>query len=162
MIVLTLMQPWATLAIKVFPGFPLPPKGWETRSWKPGHENAEKMRQEGFLIHASKKPANRVIRCSWPFMRFIKPDEPLPQGAIIGHVRLGRLLTTHDWMRHVHGNGGFPETNDRLEEERQLGDYSAGRYAWEMKLAREFKAPIPAKGALALWQYDEPINLPEQ
>lgn len=148
MIVLTLSQPWATLAVRIFPGWPLPPKGWETRSWTPSQKNREEMRRDGFLIHAGKKPANLVIRCSWPFMRYLKPDEPLPQGAIIGHAYLGTVMTTHDWMRRIHGNGCI-ETNPRLEEERQLGDYSAGRFAWEMKRVREFNTPIPAKGSLA-------------
>lgn len=158
MIVLTLSQPWATMCVRKFKDMPHPPKRWETRAWRPSKKNHRQMMQEGFLIHASKPPADTFTRCRGPFLEFLPALEPLPQGSIIGHAFLGRVMTTHDWIRTV-----FKYTEDKVMlNEKLLGDYAAGRYAWELIGAHEFKTPIPVKGSLALWQYKEPINLLEQ
>jgi hypothetical protein len=38
--------------------------------------------------------------------------------------------------------------------ERSFGDFSPGRFAWETAFARPLARPIPAKGALGLWEFD--------
>lgn len=153
--VLTLKQPWASLVVDRFPGKDHPPKGWETRSWKPSLPMAHIMRTDGFLIHCSAKPADIVTRCRWPFLSYYFANAPLPQGCIIGFVRLGRVITTHDWVREYHRSSRSTDP----PEEYHMGDYSAGRWAWELVDAVKFKTPIPAKGSLSLWNYNPQSNI---
>lgn len=159
--VLSLSQPWASLCVERFDGAKQPPKGWETRGWKPSKENMSVMYADGFLIHATAKPAPLHIRCTWPMMKYIFTDRVLPQGCIIGHATLGRVMTTHDWVRRILNPVRTPD-DERMRDEFALGDYSAGRWAWELLNVIHFKTPIPAKGKLSLWEYNEPINLMEQ
>lgn len=116
------------------------------------------LRREGFLIHSSLKPPELVTRCSWPFLRYYPNARlSLSQGCIIGYARLGRVITTHDWVREFKPNKvGLPEVGNYA-----LGDYSAGRWAWELVGVIKFKNPVPAKGSLSLWNYTqgEMINI---
>ena len=41
-------------------------------------------------------------------------------------------------------------------QEEAFGDYSAGRYAWILDHVQRLVEPIPAKGALGLWEWDSP------
>lgn len=40
-------------------------------------------------------------------------------------------------------------------QERAFGDYTPGRYAWLLKNVQKLATPIPVKGALGLWEWDE-------
>jgi hypothetical protein len=44
------------------------------------------------------------------------------------------------------------------EPERSFGDYTPGRYAWILTNIKPLPAPIPAKGALGLWDW-EPVGV---
>ena len=37
------------------------------------------------------------------------------------------------------------------EQEQAWGDYSDGRFAFELRDVRELRVPVPAKGALGFW-----------
>ncbi|MBA7528369.1 hypothetical protein ES705_20552 [subsurface metagenome] len=40
------------------------------------------------------------------------------------------------------------------QRELAFGDYSDGRFAWEMELIRRFDPPIPARGHQGFWWWD--------
>ncbi len=128
---LTLTQPWATLVI-------LGVKRWETRGWYTQHRGR-------IAIHAAKgwTKADREFADELREMGVLPADEPLPLGAVLGTVRLDGLIRTHPDIvaRHI------------SPTEYMLGDYSPGRYGWELGAVERFPDPIPARGALGLWDW---------
>lgn len=134
---LTLTQPWASLVI-------LDVKQWETRGWRPrGIELGERI-----AIHAAKgwTRADRDFAFDLaaldilPQSRYAEPDTALPRGAILGTVVFTGCRPTRSM-----------EVGDL---EQILGDFSTGRWAWGLALPREYASPIPARGALGLWDWD--------
>jgi hypothetical protein len=157
--VLSLLQPWASLVVTKHPNYEGALKQWETRSWKPTDRNLHIIQKHGLLIHASLgwKKSQKELMTSPLFPNYWKEIEPMPFGAIIGFVSVGRILTTYQWENEhlnqtvkqiVHGD------NRRVKEEFQFGDYSAGRYAWEFLNYEKFPNPLPVKGSLSLWDYE--------
>ncbi len=140
---LTIWQPWSTL---IATG----QKRIETRSWA--------TRYRGWLIiHAAAKWSAdlRQLAASPMFAEmlkgtpgysgddgdlFSKSEPPMPPlGAVVGVARLVAIDSVDD---------------PRLitsEIERELGDYSPGRWAWIMEEPIAFKTPIPTKGFQGLW-----------
>lgn len=128
---LTLTQPWATLVI-------LGVKHWETRGWF--------TRERGrFAIHAAKNWTvdDREFAADLRDMGILPRIEPLPLGAVLGTVRFDGLIRTDPALVALHIS----------PTEYTLGDYSPGRYAWELGDPRPFPEPIPARGALGLWEW---------
>jgi hypothetical protein len=150
--VLSLLQPWASLLFIERPGNNRKAaKGWETRGWRPSPNVLLWMEKEGCLIHAStswKKPQVETLR-RWPFSDYIKSENDLPRGSIIGKVQFGEIITTEAWKaRFSHFEDGAIEA---YREEYEFGDYRDGRFAWEIKSFNKLSTPIPCKGALGLW-----------
>lgn len=153
---LTIWQPYASLLAGGI-------KRYETRSWATGYRGA-------VAVHAAKKPpvdtimelsnsmydgkgrkipgiAQEVERTLEALDRLYpgpRDLEKLPTGAVIG---LGQLVGCHYIDE---------EFLDKLDgEERALGDFSPGRFAWEFKPNMYiFATPIPAKGMQGLWEWD--------
>jgi hypothetical protein len=44
---------------------------------------------------------------------------------------------------------------NQTKQERLFGDWSQGRYAWELANVKMLDKPIPAKGKQGLWNCDE-------
>ncbi len=40
---------------------------------------------------------------------------------------------------------------DEIRAQRDVGDFSLGRYAWRLVDVRTLRAPVPSRGALGLW-----------
>lgn len=123
---LTLSQPWAEL---VAAGR----KRYETRSWSTKYRGP-------LVIHAAAKGSSgisavvlRAMAASWGF------DPRVPFGAA---VAVCELVDVHP-VEEVYPRIGA--------EEREFGDYSPGRYAWELAGVRRLETPVPARGALGLW-----------
>lgn len=131
---LSLTQPWATLII-------LGIKKWETRSWYP----PARMRGQRIVVHASKgwRTDDRLFADRLRRDGILPMDADLPRGAALGTVRLDGLIRTDPALvvRHIDAR------------ERLLGDYNFGRFAWELGDPRPFDEPIPARGALGLWEW---------
>ena len=132
---LTLAQPWAALVTSGA-------KRVETRSWR--------TRYRGLLaIHAARGfpvPAQRLCTVP-PFSDHLRaagtwPPEALPRGCVVATCRLAAC-----------------ERITRLtlppEPERSFGNYADGRWAWLLEDVRPLAGPLPAKGALGLWEWDE-------
>lgn len=70
-------------------------------------------------------------------------DEVKARGAIIGTVEIVDCQPVEEVLPYI------------SERERVLGDYSPGRFAWKLQNPVLFKTPIPAKGKLGWWTWDE-------
>jgi hypothetical protein len=132
---LTLTQPWATLVI-------LGVKRWETRSWKPrGIAPGDRI-----AIHAAKGWTRDDVDFAFDLAGrglllrtgAATPGE-LPRGAVLGTVVFTGYRPTA---------GMEPGDIEEL-----LGDFTPGRFAWGLTLPREFARPVPARGALGLWEW---------
>ena len=141
---LTLTQPWASLVI-------LGIKRIETRSWATYQRgpliihagagwSADDRDFAADLMHAGILPERWLTTA-----RSVKPD--LPLGAGLGVVTLHRIIavslirrseTYASWLSPI---------------EREYGDYSDGRYGWFLTDPRPFPVPVPARGALGLWEW---------
>jgi hypothetical protein len=148
---ITLTQPWATLVA-------IGAKRIETRSWRTDYRGP-------LAIHAAKTYplAARGLRYDEPFYRAlwdagIKPDMPIPIGAVVAVCDLVSVVTTQ--YAKTPGGIGWGAPDGRIydftltDEERAFGDYSNGRYAWLLADVRSLAEPIPAKGALGLWEWN--------
>jgi hypothetical protein len=157
--VLTLTQPWATLVA-------IGAKKIETRSWATSYRGplaihaAAGLRPVGGKIGLREQceiePFDSVLK-EWWWGRYIaggRKDprsivQVLPRGAIVAVCRLVACITTYDAIDQ-HLPSEWPLT----DQERAFGDYSPGRYACLLADVRPLAEPIPAKGALGLWNYD--------
>jgi hypothetical protein len=140
---LSVMQPWATLLATG-------QKRFETRSWTTPYRGP-------LAIHAAKGfPREAVDRCfGGPFLSAllatgIRSTSDLPRGAVIATAELvdvGRI-TSPEAFAYVLG-----------ANEIAFGDWTPGRYAWFLHNFQPLAEPIPARGALGLWQWDAPADL---
>lgn len=156
---LTLTQPWAAMVA-------IGAKRIETRSWSTKYRGP-------LLIHAAAGlgPVGgwkglRDLTASQPFKdaledgvaRGLVPayDDDLPFGAIVAQANLIRIVETDDLRidgRTSVITGLGIETWYLSDQERAFGDYTPGRFAWLLADARPLATPIPAKGALGLWEW---------
>lgn len=150
---ISLLQPWASLAA-------MGHKQFETRSWQTKHRGP-------LLIHASVGKSG---------MKFITPEmwdyfielgfnvDTLPYGAIIGQVNLISIHSTNALNPHSAGTSLFAQTEkveaiEITKKEKAFGDYSSDRFAWLLSDPVLFETPIPTKGKLSIWQYDQDIEV---
>lgn len=159
---ISLWQPWASL-------WAIQAKIFETRSW------ATRYRGQ-IAIHAAAKSIRSILRECFPcgdweyhpsykakaaFMdaieKYVDIDD-MPLGAIIATAD---LVGCHKMVRHggrgmsFHGPGWL-ETDQGVyepdEEELLFGDWTPGRFAWEITNVKVLAEPIPYKGAQGLWR----------
>lgn len=148
---LSLTQPWATLVT-------LSAKRIETRSWNTSYRGQ-------MAIHASKGlpgwVADAVRR--EPMFGIVMGDlfDPsrltlgdLPRGCIIATCELVsvKFITADAVGWNWIGPTGRRFDYEITDQERAFGDYTPGRYAWLLADVRPLDAPVPAKGALGLWE----------
>ena len=126
----TLWQPFASYVVDGL-------KRYETRSWYCGHKGL-------LAIHAAKRPAVRGF--DLPELGY-----EAPLGAILGVAVMDACIPTVDWY----------EMRETLtDEERAVGDFSPGRYAWRFPEAFKLDEPIPYSGAQGIWTVEDPaVNL---
>ena len=146
---LTLTQPWATLVA-------IGAKKFETRSWNTNYRGP-------LAIHAALKfpMKTRWLLASDPFRsEFIKAGYHigplknlswLPLGAIVATCELVATISTGTIIEFASGLG-------LSDIEIAFGDYSPGRWAWRLDNVKKLPEPIPAKGALRLWETDAQVS----
>jgi activating signal cointegrator 1 len=152
---LTLTQPWATLCA-------IGAKTIETRGWNTAYRGP-------LAIHAAKgfgKADVALIQANDHFRRPLiaagylgmpidakssaRPMMDLPLGAI---VAVCELLNVHP----TDANPILFATRERPQE-LLFGNFSSGRYAWLLGNIRRLPEPIPAIGALNLWNWVPPAS----
>jgi activating signal cointegrator 1 len=135
---LSLTQPWASLIVTGA-------KQIETRSWFTSYRGQ-------LLIHAAKgfprwaketadeeDFRNGLNGLTW---------QQLPTSAILCRVELMACVKTTE-VDKLRTAGIVPQI-----QELKFGDYAEGRWAWGLRLIEVFAEPIPAKGALGLWEFN--------
>lgn len=167
---LTVYQPWASLIA-------LGEKEIETRSWPTNYRGP-------LAIHAGKRPFNTdsyLDRGLYPFADALGlPDifsfDTLPYGSIIAVAELVNCWhivhhpgTNVDRAKHI-PIGAESLTTDKhapdfadyfvpTEQEVLFGDWTPGRYAWELANITPLVKPIPAKGHQRIWNWDATEHL---
>lgn len=142
---ITIKQPWATLIA-------LREKKFETRSWQTKHRGK-------IAIHAGKTIDKEACENSW--IKGVLQEhgiysyKDLPIGVVIATAELIECHKVSATLGHV---SVFTSGKSVQGLEVAFGDYTEGRYAWELKYVEEFIVPIPAKGQLSLWEWNEEAN----
>ena len=150
---LTLTQPWASLVA-------IGAKKIETRGWKTSYRGP-------LAIHAAKgfpKWAREFTTESVVYeavkVRFNQGHCGLPAyplGMVVATCNLVDILPTETVGCLPGVFDDYPELDN--PDERAFGDYTAGRWAWVLEDVVLLPKPIPAKGALSLWEWAEPAPL---
>ena len=169
---LTLTQPYASL-------IELGVKPVETRSWKTAHRG-------DIAIHAAKGfPSYEKELCNyWPYsfvfakhFGFAVQEVPemnvpkrLPVSSVVAIARLVDCVSTSvvvndpslsegDYVREVPLYLGETGRISISSNAYAFGDFSQGRWAWILDDIRPLPEPVPAKGALSLWDWDVPADV---
>ncbi len=127
---ITIHQPWASLIASGA-------KRYETRGWKTNHRGR-------IAIHASKVWSN-------DHQAFVDDlNDKFPNLTIPEALPLGALICVCDLVDCV----PVEQIRDQLSpQELELGDYSDGRYAWELKVVKVAPEPIPMGGKQGVWTW---------
>ena len=141
---ITIYQPFASFIIAG-------EKQYETRAWKTDYRgplaiHAGKMqfdpKQEEYRFFESLLEVSKL----WP-----QRLNELPRGCVIGIVT---LVDCHKIDRVF--------VEQLSERERITGDFSIGRYAWELSVIKVLREPIPARGEVGLWTWRAPWEQKEK
>lgn len=163
---LTLTQPWATLVA-------IGAKRIETRSWSTWYSGRIAIHAAIGLTPVHGKRGLRELVASEPFFSALADiaQHSLSKSAvdtIVDALPLGAIVATAELVDIKHAETLWPEgkwwrlKGDEMQEwhldnqERAFGDYGTGRYAWLLADVRPLAEPIPAKGALGLWEWTPP------
>lgn len=79
----------------------------------------------------------------WEMRAAVLFKKDLPLGAVVGTVEIVDCIPVEDVVDSL------------TEQERALGDYSPGRWAWVLKNPVMFDTPIPARGKQGWWNWEE-------
>lgn len=151
---LSLTQPWATLVA-------IGAKCIETRSWNTNYRGP-------LAIHAAKRWTPAVVDLAFkePFKSVLnnagyKLFSQLPRGVIVATCELVsvheiRYATNKFFGWEWDGPDGTKFSFPLTEQEKWFGDYTPGRYAWLLHNVARLPEPIPACGALGLWEWNKP------
>ncbi|MFV0353479.1 MAG: hypothetical protein ACK5JF_14430 [Oscillospiraceae bacterium] len=161
---ITIWQPWASLLA-------CGAKKFETRPW------ATKYRGP-IAIHAAATPFKRIIKKIFPLheweyapdysakRRFVKrvskfvDIDSLCYGAIIATGELMGCYKIGDSSKGSYLlDYPFAPVSFADEKELMFGDWTPGRYAWEITNVKILDNPIPEKGAQRLWTWDAKHSL---
>lgn len=145
---LTLTQPWATLVA-------IGAKRIETRSWRTSYRGS-------LAIHAAKGfPHWARETCDEPEFAKELGSIYLPLGFVIAECRLISCIPTRELktnrvieVDYLAGCGDFYMS----DLERTFGNYEPGRWAWLLADVKPLPWPVPAKGALGLWDWLRTAN----
>lgn len=145
---LTLTQPWASLVN-------IGSKHVETRGWRTDYRGP-------LVIHSSARyPAwCRALAREYYFRQGLGCSDPddLPRGVGLCVVTLLACVKTTeiDKLNILEPQTGFSLAPNEIT----YGDFQPGRWAWALQLQYPFKTPVPAKGALGLWNWESEVYQP--
>ena len=141
---LSLTQPWASLVA-------CGAKRIETRSWSTAYRGPLAIhaamgfpawaRWVAFECRSHLELAGHTI--GEPRGERDRLIHDLPLGMVIATCRVVRCARTELIVSQI------------SDQERAFGDYSSGRYAWMLADIVRLPEPIPVRGALGLWEWQE-------
>jgi hypothetical protein len=159
---ITVKQPWASLICSGL-------KDIENRTWKTSFRGR-------ILIHASQKPDYDIIYTNNKGIREVLEDEGFlyiddidaycSVGKIIGSVEIVDCVINHEsiWAEKTFflcskGYCGFVDTEESEVECESCPYWEATQpiYNWVLANPILFDKPIPAKGKLSFWEFDEKL-----
>ena len=139
----TLYQPYASLVA-------IGAKKFETRSWKTSYRGP-------LAMHAG--ISKKYLDLGWqePFFSALSPLHKFGEdGGMSLMWWLGYVVATCDLVDCIEITPDFIESLTR--EEICFGDYTLGRYAWDLENVKQLEKPIPTKGKQGLWILPEEIE----
>ncbi|GGI97786.1 ASCH domain-containing protein [Paenibacillus hunanensis] len=138
---ITIRQPWATLIM-------LREKHFETRSWKTNYRGPIAI-HAGLVVDfdALNEPLIAIALKSHGY----KTISDLPTGAIIGRAMMTNCFKSIDMCAD-----GYLLEGDRYiaSPESYYGDFTVGRFAWELTEVEQWNESVEAKGKQGLWEWD--------
>ncbi len=161
---LTIWQPWAELIA-------IGAKGFETRSWDTAYRGP-------IAIHASTKSPRQLMRrlpadVQREMFKCIYEHYGITDGAV-DRLQTGAIIATAELVNiwaifNSADHGGIsaarmtPKGICLLNEpwikpsdrERSFGDWTPGRYAWELANVKPLPTPIEVKGKQGLWEWQQ-------
>lgn len=149
---ITLREPWATLVA-------IGAKKIETRSWKA----PDWLIGQRIAIHAAKGLTENewsIAKCSPGFPEALK-DSPWFWDSALHKFAFpetrGKVIAT----AVLSGCMRFNEINRAMIDRHELtfGDFTPGRYGWLIRDVQRLPEPIPARGELGIWTWQEPDGL---
>jgi hypothetical protein len=152
---LTLTQPWATLVA-------IGAKRIETRSWYTAYRGPLAIHAaKGFPKWARQFTTEAVVYeavkaqyCQRDIDNRAKGFPAYPLGVVLATCRLVYCVPTERVAA-----AACPFRDLLTVQEREFGDYEEGRFAWILDNMQALAEPIPAKGALGLWDWEPPAAL---
>lgn len=129
--VLSLREPWASLIL-------LGKKRIETRSWRTKYRGP-------LCLHASAAKINPKDAHIQELLALI-PGAPMQYGNILCRCVLADCVPMDE---------SFLREMEKRETERLCGEYAPGRFAWMLENIEPLERPVPAKGMLGLWEWEE-------
>lgn len=129
--VISIIEPWASLIKENV-------KKIETRSWKTNYRGT-------IYIHASLKKVSKKDERINNLVSLLK-DKDFKYGHIIAEAEL---------VDCIYMDENFLKEIKKNNQEYICGEYSLGRYAWVLRDIKILKEPIPAKGNLGIWNYND-------
>jgi hypothetical protein len=142
---ITITQPWASLIA-------IGAKRIETRSWSTRYRGPLAIHAGAGLGPVGGQRSLAALLLTEPFRSVLaqagmRDSRDLPRGCILA---VGELVA-------VFPTGATNDQGTSLSaQERAFGDYTAGRYGWQMENVRSFSSPVPTRGALGLWEWEPP------
>lgn len=133
MLAITLHQPWASLVA-------IGAKEFETRSWRTMHRGQLAIHAALTTDHFNLTRQNKSMQAALLEAGYLITEQ-IPLGAVIAVVELVNCFPVEEVWGQI------------SDEEADFGDFSAGRYAWELRLIREVKPYVPARGRQGLWHW---------
>ncbi len=129
--VISIIEPWASLIKDNI-------KFIETRSWKTAYRGE-------IYIHASLKKVPKKDERINKLISLLKNKE----------FKYGHIIAKATLIDCVYMDDKFLEEIKHNKIEYICGEYSKGRYAWILKDITPLNNPIPVKGKLGIWNYEE-------
>lgn len=166
--VITLWEPWATLcALAGHPDREIRKKAkyFETRNWatkyrgKIAIHSAKTMPLAAQYMATNQEPFRTVLA-----MAGYKNICDFPRGKIIAIGNLVDIIRVDLAGNNFIVEKGTNSQNSKVVRllsinELAFGDYSAGRFAWQLEDIQVLPEPVPAKGRQGLWWWDVPDGL---
>lgn len=129
--VISIIEPWASLIKEGI-------KEIETRSWKTNYRGK-------IYIHASLKKVSKKDERINNLVSLLE-DKDFKYGHIIAEAELvDCIYMDEQFLKEIKKNN----------QEYICGEYSLGRYAWKLSNIKVLDKPIPAKGNLGIWNYND-------
>jgi hypothetical protein len=136
---ISIHQPWATLVVRGA-------KRYETRPWRSRYAGplavhaSHKLTPQGLELCLRRDVRQRLLDFG------IEGPDDLPLGVVLGTVQLRRCLRSEEVD---------VEAIDQWE--RQLGDFSPGRWLWLLSAATCWEQPLPCRGWPGLFTLPEEV-----